>query len=101
MVNKLVHKPGPGLPADIIKHVKPILVDLTKEELVNKCLHGMTQNPNESFNGTIWNRVPKVTYVGLRQFEIGVYDAVAHFNIGSKAAILVMKSWGYAPVTIC
>ena len=36
------YKPGPGLPTDIIKHVKPILVDLTKKELLNKCLHGMT-----------------------------------------------------------
>ena len=46
------YKPGPGLPGDIIKHVKPILVDLTNEELLNKCLHGMTQNANECSNGT-------------------------------------------------
>ena len=57
----------------------------------------MTQNANESFNGTIWNRVLKVTYVGLRQFEMGVYDAVAHFNIGSKAAILVYGKLGIQP----
>ena len=59
--------------------------------LLEKCLHGLSQNRNESFNGTIWNRIPKGTYVGLRQLEIGVYDAIAHFNIGSEAAILVYE----------
>ena len=49
----------------------------------------MTQNANESFNGTIWNRVLNDTYVGLRPLEIVVYDAVAHFNIGSKAVVIV------------
>ena len=65
LVNKTSsYKPGPGLPGDVIKHIKPILTDLTKDELLEKCLHGKTQNQNESFNGTIWNRLPKSTYVG-------------------------------------
>ena len=79
-------KPGPGLPPDVIVHVKPILIDLTKDELLKKCLHGKTQNQNESFNNTIWSRVPKSTYVGLAQLEIAVYDAVSHFNVGKMAA---------------
>ncbi|GFT12206.1 uncharacterized protein TNCV_4004871 [Trichonephila clavipes] len=33
--------------------------DLTAKELLLKCLHGRTQNPNESFNNCVWNRVPK------------------------------------------
>ena len=98
LVNKTSsYKPGPGLPGDVIKHIKPILTDLTKDELLEKCLHGKTQNQNESFNGTIWNRLPKSTYVGREQFEIGVYDAVAHFNVGSKAAVLVFEKLGMRP----
>ena len=31
-----------------------------------KCLHGKTQNSNESYNGMIWNRVPKAHHVGLQ-----------------------------------
>ena len=46
--------------------------------------HGLTQNQNESFNGTIWNRIPKHRFVKLSTFEIGVYDAVAHFNVGRE-----------------
>ena len=71
---------GPGLPEDIIKHVKPILADLSSDALLEKCLHGLTQNQNESFNGTIWNRIPLGTYVGLRQLEIGVYDMQLHIS---------------------
>ena len=84
-------------PEDIIKHVKPILADLSSDALLEKCLHGLTQNQNESFNGTIWNRIPQGTYVGLRQLEIGVYYAIAHFNTGSKAAVLVFEKLGMSP----
>ena len=49
--------------------------------------HGKTQNSNESFNGMIWNRVPKATHVGWNALSLGIYDAIAHFNIGEKAAL--------------
>lgn len=98
LVNKTsTYKPGPGLKEDVIKHIKPILNDLSRDDLLEKCLHGKTQNQNESFNGTIWNRIPKTTYVGKQQFEIGVYDAVAHFNVGSKAAVLIYEKLGMRP----
>ena len=86
--------PGPGLPEDVIKVVKPILSELTNDNLLGKCLHGKTQNQKESLNAMFWNRVPKGTYLGLRQLEIGIYDAVSHFNIGNKAVILVYDKLG-------
>ena len=45
--------PGPGLPDDIIKLVKPIFIRLSSDELLSKCLDGKTQNQNESLNGMI------------------------------------------------
>ena len=35
---------------------------------------------NESFNGIICNRVPRVTHVGLHVLSVGVYDAIAYCN---------------------
>ena len=32
--------------------------------LLNKCLHGLTQNVNEILNGMIWDRCPKSILVG-------------------------------------
>ena len=45
-------KHGPGLHKDVIAAVKPIYKDLIKDEELAKCLHGKTQNQNESFKGT-------------------------------------------------
>ena len=48
-------------------------------------------NSNESFNGMIWNHVPKATHVGLNVLSLGIYDAIAHFNIGEKAALDIIE----------
>ena len=39
----------------------------------------------------------KHTYVGRQTFETGVFDAVAHFNIGNLAALRIFKSLGIEP----
>ena len=72
---------------DVIKEVKPIYGDLTKEEEVSKCLHGQTQNANESFNAMIWERAPKANYCGLNILKLCVYDAIASFNYGGIATL--------------
>ena len=57
-----LYKPGSGLSLDIIKLIKPIYLDLIKESELKKCLHGKTQNQNESFNSMVWERAHKTTY---------------------------------------
>ena len=42
--NTSSYKPGPCLPLDIIKVVKPIYQELCSESLLKKCTHGQTQN---------------------------------------------------------
>ena len=59
------------------------------EPILFHCLHGKTQNQDGSFNGIIWKRVPKQCFIKLKIFKIGVYDSVAHFNVGSLAALLI------------
>jgi len=88
------YKPGVGLPLEIIKHVKPIFVALADDKLLSKCLHGKTQNQNESFNGMIWNRAHKETFIKLIQFENAVYDSVAHFNVGNQASLDIYNGMG-------
>ena len=72
-------KRGPGLPLTIIAVLKPVFARLSPDQLLKKCLHGKTQNQNESFNRMIWDRVPKSRYVGKDTFDLGVHDAVANF----------------------
>ena len=92
------YKPGPGLPQKlVISHVKPIYSDLSQDSLLEKCLHGKTQNQNESFNATIWERLPKTQYVSLTQLRYGTYDAVSNFNIGRKSSVLTYEKLHMIP----
>jgi len=87
------------LDVDVRKALLPIYNDLCRDEMLSECLHGKTQNANESYNGMIWNRVPKHTHVGLQNFSFGVYDAIAHFNYGQKATIDVFSYVNIDPGT--
>ena len=79
------------MPLDIVTKLKPTFAEVSDESLLEKCLHGKTQNQNESFNSMIWDRIPKTRYVSLTLLELGVYDAVANFNIGKKASVLIYE----------
>ena len=41
--------------------------------------------------------MPKTVFVGSDVFKMGVYDAVAHFNIGEKATTKVLQAMGLNP----
>ena len=100
--NTSTFKPGVGLPMSIVTdNLKPIYADLSSDALLQKCLHGMTQNANESFNALIWERVPKSRYVGFNQLEIAVYDAVSVFNDGRSASLEILSEMGLEPGLHC
>ena len=77
-----LYTPGVGPSASVIKLVRPIYMALMNPRELAKCIHGKTQNQNESFNSMIWERVPKITYVGKDILDSAVYDAAANFNNG-------------------
>jgi hypothetical protein len=85
------------LPREIIEELKPVYARLSEDDLLRKCLDGKTQNQNEAFNGMIWQRIPKSVFVGSNSFKLGVYDAVAHFNIGGEATIKVLEALEIKP----
>ena len=47
------------LPDAIVRELKPIYERLSKPELLDKSLHGLTQNACESLNSLVWQRCPK------------------------------------------
>lgn len=71
--------------------MRPVFRDLAHPDLLKKCLHGHTQNSNESFNNVIWSRVPKSTFVQIELLSFGVYGAVACFNVRNVARMRVFK----------
>ena len=77
--------------------LKPMYAELTSDEMLQRCLHGMTQNQNESFNAMIWERIPKSTFISLKHLQFGVNDAVSNFNIGRKASVLLYEKLNMIP----
>lgn len=65
-----------SLPESVLLAVKKVFRDLSSKELLLKCMHGQTQNPNESFNNCVWEQVPKNTFVSINTLKIGVMDAM-------------------------
>lgn len=90
-----VHKEH--LPASVLEAVKPIYQQLANPELLAKCLHGKTQNPNESFNNVVWERAPKNVFLGHQTLKICSLDAVLTFNDGNIARVNVLNYFGISP----
>ena len=70
---------------------------MSDEELLKKCLHGKTQNNNESLNRVIWKKCPKDVFVGRATLEIGVASDVLNFNDGSSGVLNVLNSLKIEP----
>ncbi|GFX74563.1 uncharacterized protein TNCV_3214501 [Trichonephila clavipes] len=66
-------------------------MDLCDQSLLEKCLHGKTQNANASFNGVLWSIIPKETFVELLTLQFGTFLAVLQFNDGSKGILSVLE----------
>lgn len=86
-----------SLPESVMFAIKPVFRALTSPKLLAKCTHGRTQNPNESFNHCIWERLPKTSFVGRTALQIGVRDAVICFNDGAGSRRLVVENLGMEP----
>ncbi|GFY26678.1 uncharacterized protein TNCV_2880061 [Trichonephila clavipes] len=86
-----------SLPVAVVEAMRPIFRDLSHPDLLKKCLHGKTQNPNESFHNVIWSRVPKATFVRIETLSFGVYDAICSFNDGNVSKLKMLQKMGAEP----
>ena len=84
-----------NLPEFIHKIIEPIFMNLSDDVLLNKCLHGKTQNPNEALNKIIWTKCPKTVFVHKTVIDMGVNSAVLQFNDGLSAISNVFAYFGF------
>ena len=87
-------KPKLSIPLAVYDKVLPVFRELAKDELMEKCIHGKTQNANESLNSLIWQRCPKTYFAGRKSVEIAAASAVIHFNDGPLAVHNVLSRLG-------
>lgn len=86
------YKHKPPMSDVVFNAVKPIYEELSKDELLNRCLGGYTQNNNESFNASVWAIASKTQALGKKKsLEIAVDLAVCNFNDGYRSYLQIMK----------
>ena len=86
LANKVpfTHKKSP-IPPAIVEVVKRVYQRLGSHPLLERCLGGFTQNPNESLHNLVWRFCSKTLFQGKNSVEIGCALAVCSFNKGSVA----------------
>lgn len=84
------HKPA--MPMQVFDAVQPIYKDLTREDLLSRCLGGFTQNANESLNSVVWSIAPKTISSGKTVVDIATDIAVITFNCGFQGLLDVMST---------
>ena len=56
--------------------------DLTRDELLLKCVSGRTQNPNESLHAKLWAKAPKHKFFGKNRIDTLAAMVVSEHNMG-------------------
>ena len=83
------------LPAVFYDLLKPIFQRwFIKNDLLNRCLRGITQNRNDSFNGVLWGRCPKTKFCGRQKAELAVSETVCQFNTGVYSKVFLQFDCG-------
>ena len=64
-----------------------MFTELSKRELLERCVLGATQNQNESFYSIIWSLCPKTGFCSLVSVDIAVNLAAITFNHGLEGLL--------------
>ncbi|GFW20094.1 uncharacterized protein TNCV_2320351 [Trichonephila clavipes] len=86
-----------NLPIAIMHCIKKVFRDLSSSELLSRCLHGKTQNCNESLNSVIWSIIPKAVFVQLGTLKTGVYESISIYNQGLITKLKVLDLLNIQP----
>jgi len=93
LLDQFHHEKAP-LSKEVQAVVKPIYEDLSKDDLLTRCLGAETQNNNESLNSLIWTFAPKHLHSGVQIVQIATFLAVVIFNEGFQGIIKIMHTMG-------
>lgn len=78
------------LPTNVLTAIKLIYKDLSKDNLLERCVGGFTQNNNESYNQLIWKISPKIIPSDLITVELAAYIVACVFNEGLGALLKML-----------
>lgn len=85
------YKHKPSMKITVFNAIKPAYEELSRDDLLNRCLGGYTQNNNESFNSVVWSIAPKTSSSGKLIVDIAADIAVCTFNDGLSSLMHIME----------
>ena len=85
------------LPKFVCDLMRPVFERLASDDLLEKCLHGGTQNANEAFHHTLWAKCPKEKFAGRSRIQLAASIATLTFNDGEASLVPAFKLWLYLP----
>ncbi|KAK3873732.1 hypothetical protein Pcinc_021268 [Petrolisthes cinctipes] len=65
-----------------VRQVKGIYDRLTSNEMMSRCIQGMTQNRNEHLHSRVWRLCPKHRNASKRMIDFATATAVCNYNVG-------------------
>nr|XP_053630951.1 uncharacterized protein LOC128687513 [Cherax quadricarinatus] len=74
--------------------VHEVYKDLTRDDMMERCIQGRTQNPNESLHQRIWSYCNKALYRNKWQVDFSVSHAIAEYNVGYESCLDIQLGYG-------
>ena len=84
-------------PAHLNK-IREVYEDLSRDELLRKCLKGRTQNSNESIHSKLWKKAHKTRWYGKDTIELAAKSVSIEHNF-SYADANIMKAFDFSGST--
>ena len=78
------------LPEVFLELLQPTFMTLSESKLLERCIRGTTQNPNECLNSMVWVRCPKHKHHGVKVVRFAAASAAYHFHKGAICRMEIM-----------
>lgn len=75
--------------------LEPVYQRLTKDQLLQRCVSGKTQNSNECLHSSVWVRCPKDKFACKNRVRFAVVTGAREFNFEPAAALNTAQFYGF------
>lgn len=79
--------------------ILPIYQRLATDELLTRCVRGLTQNSNEALHSAIWNKCSKENTASRNRVLIAVSSAVSEYNVGTLKTLETFQDVNCLPIS--
>ena len=87
----MVTADGDCLPEVFLELLRPTFMTISDAKLLERCIRGTTQKPNECLNSMVWVRCPKHKHHGAEMVRFAAASAMCHFHKGAECRMDIME----------